>query len=477
MRWGMRFIGLATTIILARLLDLFDFGIIAMAMVVIGLLQLVTWTGVDLALIKERNPTRDHYDSAWTIQIIQGLFLACLLLIAAPFSEAYFNEPEVVAVIRTMALNAVILGFGNIGTVEFRKKLDFAKEFRFGLYKKLAMFCVTVPAAILIGNYWAVVISLIFGSIVGVVLSYVMHPYRPRISTKKIKDIWSFSQWLLVSRIGLFLNRKVDAIMVGNLMGTSSMGLYHVSYEIGTLFSSEFVMPIRRALFPNVALIKDDKTAFDSAIYTVVGAVAFLGLASGFGVAAIADEFTHFVLGEKWSDAAILIYWLAIYGAFAGVALGLEVVLLATDRPHISAMEAWGQLIIIVPMIYWAAHTGELAAIAEIRAVIGGIFLLIMGYLVSRTCGLSFRKITFSITRPMAAALIMFWTIAQIKPVSESPSFWIMIAAIIGGAAVFVVSAALIWLLTGKPAGIETIVVERAKQALAGRPPPSGQAG
>ena len=463
MRWSIRLIGLVTTIILARLLDPVDFGIIAMAMIVVGLLQMITWTGIDLALIKEKNCTTDHYNTAWTVQIIQGTIVAVLLLVAAPLSESYFNEPSVVAVIRTLAANAFIQGFTNIGIVNFRKELDFATEFRFGLYRRLATFFVTIPAAIVLRNYWAVVVSLVFSEIFGVFLSYGMHPYRPSICLTKIKQIWSFSQWLLISRIGLYLNEKVDALIVGNLMGTQSMGYYHVAYEIGTLFSNEFVMPIRRALFPNMALLKDDKLAFDSTVYSVVSIVAFLGFSAGFGVSAIADEFTHFVLGEKWKDAAVLIHWLALFGAFAGVSLGLEVVLLATGRPKLSAIEAWAKFFVLVPLIYIVAVSGDLSAIAVARLAVSVGFLVIMILIVSAACALSVRTLTASIIRPLLSATAMWMIIGYLKPATESPSALVMVEAIAGGAGTFIVVAAGIWWLSGRPDGFEKQIFDRLR--------------
>jgi O-antigen/teichoic acid export membrane protein len=466
MRWSMRLIGLATTIILARLLDPLDFGIIAMAMIITGLLQIVTWTGVDLALIKDQKSSDAHYNTAWTIQIIQGFLLAALLLIAAPFSEQYFNEPRVVAVIQALALNAIIQGFGNIGVVEFRKRLDFATEFRFGFYKKFATFLVTVPAAVIIGNYWAIVISMIFSALLGVLLSYMMHPYRPRFSMSKGREIWSFSQWLLVSRLGIFLNRKLDALIIGNVMGTQAIGIYHVAYEIGTLFSDEFVMPIRRALFPNMALLRDNKQALENTVYTLVSAVAVLCMSAGFGISAIAHSFTYFVLGEKWMEAADLIHWLAIFGAIAGTSLGLEVVLLATDRPRLSALEAWAQVAVVVPLIYWAANGGNLVDVAEVRTAIAGGFLVVMSFIVSRACGFSMRRILGAIARPLIAAWLMWWIVGGMQPdtgIAGIPSVLFSIAA---GVIVFAVTLLGIWWLAGRPAGAEQIALDRLRSSL-----------
>lgn len=136
-RWAMRLIGLASTVILARLLAPDDFGVIAIALIVVGLLETVAYAGVDLALMRPGADSREHYDTAWTIQLIQGALIAGFLLLLAPWVSPFFSEPRATAVIQVIALRPLIMGLQNIGIVAFRKELDFAKDFRFTLYTKL----------------------------------------------------------------------------------------------------------------------------------------------------------------------------------------------------------------------------------------------------------------------------------------------------------------------------------------------------
>jgi O-antigen/teichoic acid export membrane protein len=223
-RWAMRLIGLVSTMILARLLAPEDFGLIALALLAYGLLETLSYAGVDLALMRQGNDSREHYDTAWTIQVLQGVFIAVCLAVAAPFVAAYFDEPRAKAVIWWIALRAPIESLQNIGVVAFRKELDFAKEFRFTLISKLLGFVAVVGAALLLRNYWALVVGSIFAAVLNVWLSYRMHPYRPRWSLARFGEIWSFSQWLVISRVGSYLNRKCDEFVVGGHAGTAAMG-------------------------------------------------------------------------------------------------------------------------------------------------------------------------------------------------------------------------------------------------------------
>src|SRR5688572_31318361 len=85
MRWVIRGIGFLSTILLARLLAPDDFGVVAMAMVAVAMLEVFTQSGSDLALLRNAEPTREHYDAAWTLEILQAITLAIVLYATAPF--------------------------------------------------------------------------------------------------------------------------------------------------------------------------------------------------------------------------------------------------------------------------------------------------------------------------------------------------------------------------------------------------------
>jgi O-antigen/teichoic acid export membrane protein len=94
---------------------------------------------------------------------------------------------------------------------------------------------VTVPLAIWLRNYWALVIGMVVGKIFAVVISYWMHSYRPRLSLAGASDLMSFSGWLLVNNTLYFFNERLTDFVVGRMAGASALGLYNVSYEISNM--------------------------------------------------------------------------------------------------------------------------------------------------------------------------------------------------------------------------------------------------
>src|SRR3974390_726878 len=84
LRWAVRLIGVISTIVLARLLTPNDFGVVAIAMIVVGMFEMLSAPGQGAAIIRHRDPTRDHYDTAWTIYVAVGLAVGAAIYLVAP---------------------------------------------------------------------------------------------------------------------------------------------------------------------------------------------------------------------------------------------------------------------------------------------------------------------------------------------------------------------------------------------------------
>ena len=155
-----RLIGVVSTLILARLLIPDDFGLVAMAISMLAVLELVTSFNFDISLIQNQNAERYHYDTAWTCNLLLGLGEALAMMALALPAASFYGEPRVAGIMFALAAYTAVRGFANIGVVAFQKDLDLHKEFRFGITKKLFAFTVTVTLAFYLRNYWALMAGM-----------------------------------------------------------------------------------------------------------------------------------------------------------------------------------------------------------------------------------------------------------------------------------------------------------------------------
>ena len=470
MRWATRALGLASTVILARLLAPEDFGVVAMAMVVVGFLEVFTHTGVDLALIRDHHATRDHYDSAWTLEILQAAGLALALWLAAPLAADYFNDPRVPDVMQVLSLRAFIGGFENIGVVAFRRDLAFEREFWFGVAKKMSTVAVTIGAAIVFRSYWALVTGLVGGRLLDVAISFAMHPYRPRLTLAKLGDIWRFSRWLLLGRIANLLNRKLDEFTVGGQSGTVAMGNYFIASDIATAPSEEVVLPMTRGIFPVYSRLQGDPQRLTESFITVLGSTAYLCAALGFGVSAVAPELVPVVLGPQWLAAIPLMQWLGICGVVLGLALTLDPLLLATGRASLTARFKWLQLVVLAPALVFAGKAAGALGIAMAKTLVMAMMLPLFLFWTARAESIALRRIVGAIAPALLAGASMYLAVRGIGAALDGMTVWLrLLLEVASGAAVYVSVAALIWWLRRAPPGPEREIFDRL-QRLVRRP-------
>ncbi len=470
MRWATRALGLVSTVILARLLAPEDFGVVAMAMVVVGFLEVFTHTGVDLALIRDAGATREHYDTAWTLEILQAALLALALLAAAPLATRYFGDPRVLEVMQLLSLRAFIGGFENIGVVAFRRDLNFDREFWFGVFKKMSTVAITIAAAIAFRSYWALVIGLIGGRALDVAISFIMHPYRPRPTLARFGDIWGFSRWLLLARVANLLNRKLDEFVVGGQAGTTAMGNYFVASDIATAPAEEVVLPMTRGIFPVYSRLQNDRARLAESFFTVLRSTAYLCVALGLGVSAVAPHLVPLVLGAQWLDAIPLMQWLGVWGALMGMALALDPLLLATGRGALLASFKWIQLVVLAPALVYGGMVGGVVGVAAAKTLVMAATLPVFLFWAARAQALGARRVAGAVAPAALAGVVMYGAVLATADASTALPMWLRLLAEVGvGAIVYIAAVLAVWRVRGTPAGPERDVIEKLGRLLRGR--------
>ena len=212
LRITLRVLGTIRIIVLARLLAPADFGLMGIAMIMMAMLETFTETGFWAALVQRRGDIRPYLDTAWTVQVVRGLLTAGLLALAAPLLAAFFDAPGAITIIRVMAIVAFIKGLNNIGIVYFHKDLEFQKRFLFEVANVIPQVAVGIGLAIALQSVWALVFGSLAGALTGMVASYVLHPYRPRLRLEwtKARELYGFGKWVFTHNILIYLARHLD---------------------------------------------------------------------------------------------------------------------------------------------------------------------------------------------------------------------------------------------------------------------------
>jgi lipopolysaccharide exporter len=463
-RWGVRIIGIVSTLILARLLTPADYGLVGLATLLHFLVQSASDFSLDVDLIRTQTRDRERYDTVWTLEGLRGIVTAALIIaIAFPLS-ATLGEPRLHAVAFCIALSAILDGFANVGLVEFRRDLMFSKDFQVTLVTKVVAFAVAIPLAFLLRSYWALVLGMLAASLSRLVLSYVVHPYRPRLSLACWRELLGFSKWLWLTSQLFFLRSKSDEFFVSKWAGVDALGYYRIAREVAQLPTTELITPILRAILPGFSRLNSLGAQLRDGYLLVLSATVVLMAPLSVGLCVTADLVLGVGLGAKWLPAAPLLELLALaclVEMFAGLAFN---VFLALGRPRYSAQAGFvGAVTFLLLLSVLVPSRGSVGAALSLllASVVGSVVSL---HLAHRLIGMTWRAVLRELLRPLAATASMAGIVLAFRHLWPVPgdtlhAAMLLVACVILGGAAYVALLLLLWLQAGRPHGAEAAII------------------
>ncbi|MFC2071731.1 lipopolysaccharide biosynthesis protein [Chloroflexota bacterium] len=349
-----RLLSMARIVVLARLLVPQDFGLVGMAMLGMEMLQALTRTGFDAALIQRSGDITSYLDTAWTVQVLKGIIQAGVLFLSAPFIATYFNAPDAQPVIQVIAATSMIKAFDNMGTIYFFKDLQLHKQFVHQTGRFIAGMVVAIPLAFLLRNVWALVFGVLAGDFAGLLLSYTLHPYRPRfcLHFQKAKQLFSFGRWVFLSMLITYLASQIDRIVVGKLLGAVSLGLYQMSRTISTTATNEVSVAIGWVAFPAYAKLQNNLLQLRQAFLRIWETTACISLPAAVMLFLLADEVIRVILGPQWLPAVTIVKILAIAGFISSLISGGVPMFKGVGRPRLEMQLTLLKVVVTIALIY-----------------------------------------------------------------------------------------------------------------------------
>jgi len=261
LRVTVRALTLAKTAVLARVLSPSQFGIYGIGMLVLGFLEMLTETGVNVFLIQKTGTIDKYVNSSWFVSILRGLIIFVFLIIFAPFIAKFFNSNEARNIIYLVSIIPLIRGFINPACVSFQKNLEFKKQF----FYDSTIFAVDAVVAITLGlitkSEYSLVVGMIFATLLEVIMSHIIFNPKPKFVFEKEKtiEVINRGKWITGAGIFNYLFTNMDNIFIGRLMGAGPLGIYQQAYRISTVPVTEVGEVFNKVTFPIYTQINEDK--------------------------------------------------------------------------------------------------------------------------------------------------------------------------------------------------------------------------
>ncbi len=321
---GRQIIQYTTTIILAALLTPSDFGLMAMAIVIVGFLEIFKDLGTAAAIIQNQKLSEESLSSIFWVNVGFGALVASIVFLAAPLGADFYNNSKVEDILKVLSISFFWSSFG----IVHKKLLE--KGLKFDLLAKIELIGVAIGAvvgislALLEFGVWSLVFQSLSITIITTSLLWIINSWRPRIifSYQSIKPIISYSLNLLGYNVFNYFVRNADYLLIGKYLGERELGHYYLAYKIMLYPLQNISLVISRVLFPIYSKIQKDNKRFRKIYMKVANAISFLSFPLMIGVFALSDLFAVTFFNEKWDTAliALLLMILAPVGLIQSIA-------------------------------------------------------------------------------------------------------------------------------------------------------------
>ncbi len=313
-RMATRILGVISTLTLVRLLLPSDFGLVALSASFAQSIEAFAVLGVEDAVVRERAPTRDVYDTGFTLNALRSVTTAAVILALAIPAGSFFAEPRLANILAALAIATLLDGFTNIGIVDFRRDFAFGKEFQLWILPRLIAIILTLAAAFTWHSYWALVVGTLVGRGLRVIFSYRMHPFRPRLTVRAWRRLVGYSTWSWAVSVVVLMRDRSDTILIGRMLNPTQVGIYAIGSEVAALPTTELVEPLCRAAFSGFAAGRNAELSPGDTYLRIIATMALLTLPAGVGIALVADPLVNLAFGTLWGGAVPLVQILALAG-------------------------------------------------------------------------------------------------------------------------------------------------------------------
>jgi lipopolysaccharide exporter len=327
-----------SNIILARILVPNDYGIVAFANVIVGLLWLFNDFGVNTAVVQKPSLGKKDLYTAFSVKIGLGCAAACVGLIMAPLATFFFDNADVVNVIRVLCANFILAVFCFIPGVLMTRELEYKQLTVIAVVSTASGTLVSIIMAIAGYRYWSLVGSVVMISIVNAILYNVMKPVRIKISYdhRIAKNIMIFGGSVLLSRVVIYGIFNSDNFIIGALNGADVLGYYALAFNWGAFVCTLASSVVLSVLFPTFSRIQGDRKKLCLWYLAVIEKIAFFGVVSYVILFVVAREFLIEILGggtDKWMQSSSCLRIFCAYGLIRILLEPIGSVCMAIGKP------------------------------------------------------------------------------------------------------------------------------------------------
>lgn len=455
-RLSSRLVDFATLLVLARHLGASDFGLVAMAMTVIFVVEAIFELPLVSALVRHAEITERMYNTAFTLGLLRGLFVALLMTILSfPLAE-FYGDQRLVPLICALAMAPAMRGMINPRMVVFDKAMDFRQRALIEFVAKVAAAILAIILAVTTDSYWAMAAGTIAAPTVMMIMSYIMLPTRPRFDLTEWRLFSNMTVWSFFSQSVAAVNWQIDRILLPLYISTASFGRFATANTLADLPYQAVVAPTSSPLYAALVSAKEKGNLQQAYLKACSGLIILVAPVLCF-MAFMAGPIIDILLGPDWVKSAPILTGLSIANLITVQVIPMPYLAMALDQTRNVAVRAVIEMIVRVPIsVVGIAYFGIEGAIAAKACAAVGIVIASM-WAVRKMAGISLATQARVNIRPFIALVPAISVLYIANHWMDLYSLVYVKTAVVGMTycTVYAIVLYMTWLASGRPAGLD----------------------
>jgi PST family polysaccharide transporter len=341
----------ATGVVLARLLPPEDFGLAALALVVVGFVQMLAEMGLSSAVVHQRPLTERHVRVAFTLSVTLATVLTVALFGLAPYAATVFRHPLLPAVLRAESPLFILMMVGMTARALLRRALDFRRLFLIEAGSFVGGYVLVAVTLALLGfGVWSLVLGVLAQWSLAAALSLALAPHRvrPLLAVQEGRQLLGYGLAATLNAVVSHAARSADSIVIGRWLGASALGLYTRALHVITIPLSFLGNALAGVLFPAMSEIRGDARRFRTAYFLGIQVTTMLAAPLCAGLVVAAPHLIVSLYGEEWRGAILPLQVIATAGLFRAVYHVAGAVTFASGKVMAEARRQMGFTVLVV---------------------------------------------------------------------------------------------------------------------------------
>jgi O-antigen/teichoic acid export membrane protein len=338
-RWLTRLLTTIVFIILARLLRPYEFGIVALALVVRNFLGVFIDQGFSEAVVQRPELERRYIDTAFWTAMATGSLLMLITIAAAPFiASAVLGNPSITPLLRVLAVSLLFTALSCTQSALLQRDLAFRELAIRRVVAQLVAGTAAVAAAFLGAGAWSIVLQTLLQGGIGAAILWRYSRWRPTLEfdAAAFRSLFAFGISMIGIDVLYVLQQQADNFLIGRTLGAAALGIYALAFRFYYVIVDITMSSMSGVALSTFARVQQDLAATRRVFLTATRLTSLIALPFFAGMAIVAPEMISGLVGNKWAESAPVLRALCPSGLILCLSYLDRSLIVALGRPRLA---------------------------------------------------------------------------------------------------------------------------------------------